>query len=138
MYRLSGLKNICSTDASPTVVAKMRERARASGCGAITWAVADMLALPYDAASFDVVIEKGSIDCFMVDNKDPWNPLPEVRARVATVLSEAHRVLTPHGCLLSITFAAPHFRKPLFNVRRAHAHSYAPRGACWAARRWWH
>jgi hypothetical protein len=66
MVRLSGLRNICSTDASATVVERMRERAaRADGCGCITWAVADMLALPFDDGAFDVVVEKGTIDCFM-------------------------------------------------------------------------
>jgi len=53
-----------------------------------------------------------------VDNKDPWNPLPEVKARVNTVLSECHRVLSPAGALLSITFAAPHFRRPLLQAGR--------------------
>ena len=44
--------------------------------------------------------------------------MPEVRARVATVLSECHRVLAPEGALLSITFAAPHFRRPLLQSGR--------------------
>ena len=132
---LSGLRNVCSTDASPTVVQRMRELAASRGCSAVQWQVADMLSLPFPDDSFDVVIEKGSIDCFMarcrahaargcadaplqVDNKDPWNPLPEVKARVATVLSECHRVLSPTGALLSITFAAPHFRRPLLQAGR--------------------
>jgi len=37
---------------------------------------------------------------------------------VATVLSECHRVLAPKGALLSITFAAPHFRRPLLQSGR--------------------
>jgi hypothetical protein len=65
MYRASRLTNIVSTDASPTVVTRMRERAAASGCAGITWQVADMLALPFEDGAFDVVIEKGSIDCFL-------------------------------------------------------------------------
>ena len=62
---LSGLRNVCSTDASPTVVQRMRELAASRGCTAVTWQVADMLALPFPDGAFDVVIEKGSIDCFM-------------------------------------------------------------------------
>ena len=53
-----------------------------------------------------------------MDNKDPWAPSAEVRARVATVLSECHRVLSPTGALRSITFAAPHFRRPLLQSGR--------------------
>ena len=37
---------------------------------------------------------------------------------MATVLSECHRVLAPAGALLSITFAAPHFRRPLLQCGR--------------------
>lgn len=48
-----------------------------------------------------------------MDNKDPWDPTPEVRGRFRSALTEAHRVLSPAGCLLSITFAGPHFRRPL-------------------------
>lgn len=48
-----------------------------------------------------------------VDNKDPWDPDPEVRGRIHSALAETHRVLSPSGCLLSITFAGPHFRRPL-------------------------
>ena len=55
---------------------------------------------------------------WQVDNKDPWDPSPEVRARVATVLNECHRVLSPTGALLSVTFAAPHFRRPLLQAGR--------------------
>ena len=122
-----------STDASATVIRSMREAAAQRGCTAVTWEVADAMALPFADASFDAVIEKGVLDCFMaraarasrhaplthaalrpqVDNKDPWNPDPAVRARVATVLRECHRVLSPAGCLLSITFAAPLLRGPL-------------------------
>lgn len=44
---------------------------------------------------------------------------------MATVLRECHRVLSPRGVLLSVTFAGPHFRKPLlqdgaFTWRCAH------------------
>ena len=65
MCTLSGLRNVCSTDASPTVVQRMKELSASRGCTAIDWQVADMLALPFADASFDVVVEKGSIDCFM-------------------------------------------------------------------------
>lgn len=53
-----------------------------------------------------------------MDNKDPWNPNPEVRGRIRSALSESHRVLSPSGCLLSITFAGPHFRRPLLKGDR--------------------
>ena len=60
---------------------------------------------------------QGTFDVLMVDNKDPWDPCPSVRARLRSALAEAHRVLSPSGCLLSITFAGPHFRRPLLLAR---------------------
>ena len=125
LCRLSGLRHVVSTDASATVVEAMRARAAARGCTDIAWEVADLLALPYADATFDIVIEKGVLDCFLVDQRSFWQLDEAAQARVATVLSECHRVLTPRGALLSITFAAPHLRRPLlqrgaFTWRCAH------------------
>ena len=50
-----------------------------------------MLDLPFNSASFDVVIEKGTMDVLFVDNDSPWDPRPEVRARVSQMLDETHR-----------------------------------------------
>ena len=44
MCTLSGLRNVCSTDASQTVITRMRELAASRGCTAVRWEVADMLA----------------------------------------------------------------------------------------------
>ncbi|CAI5469646.1 unnamed protein product [Closterium sp. Yama58-4] len=89
------------------------------GCGraaGITWAVADMMALPFPDAAFDVVLEKGVLDVLLVDSESPWHVPPPIVHRVHTALSQAHRVLTPHGRLLSITFGQPHFRRPLYEA----------------------
>lgn len=57
----------------------------------LAWHVADMLELPFDSASFDAVIEKGTMDVLFVDNDSPWSPPPKVCARVARMLDETHR-----------------------------------------------
>lgn len=44
----------------------------------------------------------------------------QVRRRVARVLDEAHRVLSPTGVFISISFGQPHFRTPLFLANPAH------------------
>jgi len=115
MYALSGYANIVSTDLSSTVVARMRERATREGLpSSLSWEVADMLALPFAASSFDCVLEKGTIDCLLTTVRDPWNVPEETAALCRTALSEAHRVLRPDcGLLVSITFSQPHFRRPL-------------------------
>ncbi|GJP48871.1 hypothetical protein CLOM_g8145 [Closterium sp. NIES-68] len=86
------------------------------GAAGITWAVADMMALPFPDGHFDVVLEKGVLDVLFVDSESPWHVPPAIVRRVRTALTEAHRVLTPHGRLLSITFGQPHFRRPLYEA----------------------
>lgn len=61
------------------------------GVDSLKWQVADMLSLPFQADTFDAVIEKGTMDVLFVDNDSPWDPNPEVRSRVLTMLDETHR-----------------------------------------------
>ena len=53
--------------------------------------VADMLDLPYADATFDAVIEKGTLDVLFVDNDRPFDPTAEVKERVFLMLNETHR-----------------------------------------------
>ena len=52
------------------------------------WEVMDMLDLKYGAESFDVVLDKGSIDSLLVDQGSVWNPDPKVIDKVERALSE--------------------------------------------------
>jgi hypothetical protein len=61
------------------------------GMADIEWREGDMLDLPFESASFDAVIEKGTMDVLFVDNDSSWDPRPEVRARVRRMLDETHR-----------------------------------------------
>lgn len=56
-----------------------------------TLQVADMLDLPYADTTFDVVIEKGTLDVLFVDNDRPFDPKAEVKQRVFQMLNETHR-----------------------------------------------
>jgi len=113
MYK-DGIKHITCTDLSTVAVNHMKERF-ANMIGMVA-AEADMLNLPFQDQSFDVVIEKGAMDVLFVDNGDPWNPLPEVADRVRAMLAEVHRVLTPTGLFITIAFGQPHFRRPFFEA----------------------
>ena len=48
----------------------------------------DMLDLAFDSGSFDVVLDKGSMDALMVDQGDVWNPKQEVISRVEKAIGE--------------------------------------------------
>ena len=53
--------------------------------------VADMLDLPCDDNTYDVVIEKGAMDVLFVDNDKPFDPKAEIKQRVFQMLNETHR-----------------------------------------------
>ncbi|KAK9836328.1 hypothetical protein WJX81_005572 [Elliptochloris bilobata] len=104
---------VTATDIAPAAIERMRARADALGVASIQWREADMLALPFDDAAFDAVVEKGAMDVLYTADASPWAPHPATAARVHRMLGEAHRVLAPDGAFCSITFTQPHFRRPL-------------------------
>jgi EEF1A lysine methyltransferase 4 len=60
-----------------------------------------MLELPFEDASFDAVVEKGSMDVLFVDNDSSWDPSPPVRGRVSRLLQGVHRCVYSLVALLS-------------------------------------
>ncbi len=50
-----------------------------------------MLDLPFANHTFDVVIEKGTMDVLFVDNDQPFDPRVAVKERVFQMLHETHR-----------------------------------------------
>ena len=74
----------------------------------------DMMDLNFEDGSFDVVIDKATMDVIMTDNKDPWNPTEEVKQRAVKVMDNVYRVLKQDkGLFVQISFDQPHFRKKL-------------------------
>lgn len=110
-----GFKDITAVDISSIVVNKMRERTKLLG---VKYVVGDMMELPFPDRHFDCILEKGTLDVLFAENDSPWDPIPEVLENLRKTLDEADRVLQDRGKLLSITFAQPHFRKPLLMNRK--------------------
>ncbi|XP_062832925.1 EEF1A lysine methyltransferase 4 [Anolis carolinensis] len=104
-----GYTNITSIDYSVACITSMKNRY--AHCPGLHWAVMDARALTFTDKSFDVVLEKGTLDSLMVEEKDPWNVSHEATQLLDKVLMEVSRVLRPGGRFISITFAQPHFRK---------------------------
>ncbi|XP_004834949.1 endothelin-converting enzyme 2 isoform X7 [Heterocephalus glaber] len=105
---LGGFPNVTSVDYSSVVVAAMQ--ARYAHVPRLRWETMDARALGFPDDSFDVVLEKGTLDALLAGERDPWIVSSEGVHTVDQVLSEVSRVLLPGGRFVSMTSAAPHFR----------------------------
>ena len=101
-----GFTNIDNMDYSDVVIEKMKEKHQD-----MRWHTMDMMAMTFPDGEFDIVLDKGTMDVIMTDNKDPWNPTEEVKERGRKVIDNVYRVLKPGGQFIQISFDQPHFRK---------------------------
>jgi len=107
-----GYENIISTDISEVCIANQKR-----AFPHLTWQVADIMHLKdFNDDSFDVVIEKATLDALLVGEKSPWHPSDEAQQTIDACLTEISRVIKPkNGRFLSLTFAQPHFRTPFYS-----------------------
>ncbi|KAH7105999.1 S-adenosyl-L-methionine-dependent methyltransferase [Auriculariales sp. MPI-PUGE-AT-0066] len=106
----AGYKNIVNIDYSSVVIEKMRSVH--ANMESIQWLEMDIRSLQFEDASFDVVIDKGTMDAILTGVKDVWSPPQDVVESCNAEVSEAIRVLKPTtGVFLYLTFAQPHFRR---------------------------
>ncbi|TFK74971.1 S-adenosyl-L-methionine-dependent methyltransferase [Pluteus cervinus] len=106
-----GYRNIVNIDYSSVVVQKMRERHKVSR-PEMSWLEMDVRDLKFDDDSFDVAIDKGTMDAMLAVKGDVWNPAGEVVENCSKEVEETIRVLRKHGGLfIYLTFGQPHFRR---------------------------
>lgn len=72
--------------------------------------VMDMTRMTFDINTFDIVIDKASMDALCVDEGDVWDPKDDVINNVHRMCADISRILKPNGFFLSLSFAQPHFR----------------------------
>lgn len=108
----AGYHSITNIDYSSVCISAMRSRYR--DCPGMTWQQMDVRQLSFPDASFDVVLEKATLDALMVEEKSPWSVSPQTATFIHQTLSEISRCLKPGGRFISITFANPFFRKRLY------------------------
>merc|ERR1712187_430436 len=95
----AGYANLVCGDTSQVVISRMREACVAAG-RQIRWDVMDATQMPYDAATFDVVIDKSLIDCLHCCQE----PVQTIRS----YFDEVYRVLVPGGRFLTVSFHSKH------------------------------
>ncbi|WFD15571.1 hypothetical protein MARU1_001593 [Malassezia arunalokei] len=109
-----GYTHIVNLDYSAVVIDKMQTR-----FPELDWRVMDIRELDKHAdklggpASWDVIVDKGTMDALMAENGSVWSPSEQVLNNVAQEVDGVLHLLKPHtGVFLYFTFGQPHFRRP--------------------------
>jgi len=107
-----GYRYILSTDISEVCIENQR-----LNFPHLEWQVADLRRMEnLKNETFDVVIEKATLDALLVTEKSPWHPSDEAQNNIDQCLCEISRVLkSKKAKFLSLTFAQPHFRMPFYS-----------------------
>ncbi|KAJ3556746.1 hypothetical protein NM688_g1855 [Phlebia brevispora] len=108
MYN-DGYKNIVNVDYSAILIEKMRNKY--ADKSEMQWHEMDVRELKFDSASFDVAIDKGTMDAMMTAKGDVWDPPQEVVQNCTQEVDEVLRVLRKESLFLYLTFGQPHFRR---------------------------
>jgi len=72
----------------------------------------DIRALQFEDETFDVIIDKGTMDAMLAVKGSVWDPPQNVVDDCNKEVDEAIRVLRkPAGIFIYVTFGQPHFRR---------------------------
>ncbi|KAL1662745.1 S-adenosyl-L-methionine-dependent methyltransferase [Schizophyllum commune] len=111
-----GYHNIVNIDYSPVVIEQMRRRNNEQR-PQMEWHEMDIRDLQFPDASFDIAIDKATMDAMLTYKGDPWNPPENVVEDCMKEVDEVVRVLHPGGTFIYLTFGQPHFRKRYLDKR---------------------
>ena len=113
MYE-DGFENIVNVDFSGLVIQQMAERTKK--CKKMQWLEMDARKMSFADAEFDIVIDKGTLDAVLTEQKSVWEVEPELEQQINLMLSEISRVLKPNNSkFIYITFGQKHFRQKLLD-----------------------
>nr|ACO11390.1 Endothelin-converting enzyme 2 [Caligus rogercresseyi] len=113
MVIMDGFKDVTSIDISESIIRQQKQKYK--DFSSLKWSVMDITNLSlYEKEAFDVVIEKATLDAFIASERSPWSLSENTVRLIHKACSETSRVLKKGGLFLSLTFAQPHFRLPLY------------------------
>ena len=88
-----GFENIVNMDYSPVVISNMQRRH--SALEGVEWIVMDAMDMSeFLPSSFDVVLEKGTLDALLVAEKDPWKLSSDAEAVVDIILRQVNNLIS--------------------------------------------
>ncbi|KAJ7717115.1 S-adenosyl-L-methionine-dependent methyltransferase [Mycena maculata] len=106
-----GYTNIVNTDYSSVVIEQMRGR-HAEVRPGMEWLEMDVRDLKFADQSFDVAIDKGTMDAMMTAKGDVWDPPQQVIDDCTAEVDQVIRTLKKDtGVFIYLTFGQPHFRR---------------------------
>ncbi|KJA28183.1 hypothetical protein HYPSUDRAFT_156631 [Hypholoma sublateritium FD-334 SS-4] len=105
-----GYRNIVNTDYSGILIEQMKNR-HSVVRPEMEWHEMDVRDLSLDDESFDVAIDKGTMDAMMTAKGDVWDPPQKVLDDCTKEVDETLRVLRKGGVFIYLTFGQPHFRR---------------------------
>lgn len=82
----AGYRSITNIDYSSVCIDTMR--ARYSQCPSMTWHQMDIRQLSFPNASFDVILEKATLDAILVEEKSQWQISPQIAGVIHQTLTE--------------------------------------------------
>lgn len=82
----AGYCSITNIDYSSVCISTMS--ARHSNCPGMTWHEMDIRQLSFSNATFDVILEKATLDAILVEEKSPWEMSPQTGYFIHQTLTE--------------------------------------------------
>ncbi|KAI5475725.1 S-adenosyl-L-methionine-dependent methyltransferase [Pseudohyphozyma bogoriensis] len=93
-----GYRNVTNIDFSSVVIDRLSKQHRDKP--EMKWIKGDVRSLPFEDGSYDVAIDKGTMDAMLAEKGDVWNPSEEVKKACRQEVDEVCRVLVHGGVFL--------------------------------------